>query len=490
MVYANTAYGYDGAGNLTSIGDSIDSTLNRTLGYDGINRLTSATGPWGSGIISYSGAGNITSQSFGGVALNYIYDGANRLASVSGSRSSSFGYDAYGNVTSAGTATYAYDGAPNLRCVNCSNPSTKIEYGYDGLNQRVVTTKAGAKSYEIYASNGNLLAEYTPSQQNLLVEYIYLGGKRIAQKRTSDGVATTSTALTAAPNPAVVNQAVTLTATVSGSNPTGLVVFKDGSTTLASVSLSGGRAVYMASFPVVGTRSLTASYGGDSANGTSTATAVSLSVIPKASSSTLLTVLPNPAVVGESVALRASVTGISPTGQVNFSDGATPLGSAPLSLGVATLNSSFATTGSRSISATYVGDAYNNSSVSAPVVLSVLSKFPTTTAINPLPDWINNRHCVIISAVVSGNSPTGTAKLIAPNKKLQPVVAISAQGIAQFPSNRYSAGTYQITVEYSGDARNAPVSAPEPCQFSSRLWLASIRLAPTPVRRLSRARRP
>ena len=172
--------------------------------------------------------------------------------------------------------------------MNCSNPSTKIEYGYDGLNQRVVTTKSGVKAYEIYASNGDLLAEYTPSQQNLLVEYIYLGGKRIAQKRTSDGVATTATTLTAAPNPAVVNQPVTLTATVTGSNPTGLVVFKDGSATLASVALSGGRAIYTASFPAVGTRSLTASYGGDSGNGTSTSAAVSLSITSTATTSTSL----------------------------------------------------------------------------------------------------------------------------------------------------------------------------------------------------------
>lgn len=55
--FISSTYGYDGAGNLTSINDSIDNGLDRTLGYDSINRLTSASGPWGSGSFGYDGAG-------------------------------------------------------------------------------------------------------------------------------------------------------------------------------------------------------------------------------------------------------------------------------------------------------------------------------------------------------------------------------------------------------------------------------------------------
>ncbi|MES3002317.1 MAG: hypothetical protein V4787_16630, partial [Pseudomonadota bacterium] len=182
--HANSSYGYDGAGNLTSIGDTTDSSYNRTLGYDNIDRLTSATGPWGAGAIAYNGLGNITSQTLGSWALNYSYDASNRLGSVSGSRSATYGYDAYGNIVSGGGSTYTYDGAPNLTCVNCANASLKVAHAYDGLNQRVSVTRGGVASYEFHDSRGNLLVEYSPSGTTKLVEYIYLGGKRIAQRET------------------------------------------------------------------------------------------------------------------------------------------------------------------------------------------------------------------------------------------------------------------------------------------------------------------
>jgi YD repeat-containing protein len=123
---------------------------------------------------------------FGASSLNYTYDGSNRLGTVSGSRVASYCYDAYGNVTSATNPTksnaYTYDGVPNLRCVNCADAANKIEYSYDATNHRSVVTKGGVKTYEMVGSNGNQLIEFTPSQSNRLVQYFYLGGKRIAQR--------------------------------------------------------------------------------------------------------------------------------------------------------------------------------------------------------------------------------------------------------------------------------------------------------------------
>ena len=181
--YINSSYSYDGVGNLTAISDSADASYNRTLGYDNINRLTNISGPWGSGRIEYNGAGNMTNQGLGNSTIYYSYDGSNRLSGVSGARSAGYNYDAYGDVISSNGVTYTYDGVPNLRCVSCS-ATNKIEYSYDGTSRRSIVARAGIKTYEMYGSNGNQLMEFTPGLSNKLVEYIYLGGKRIAQKVT------------------------------------------------------------------------------------------------------------------------------------------------------------------------------------------------------------------------------------------------------------------------------------------------------------------
>lgn len=183
--YIDTGYLYDGVGNLTHIADSVDNaSYGRVLTYDNINRLTGINGPWGTGTIAYSGVGNISSQTLGTYNVAYTYNTGNRLSAVSGSKVASYTYDAYGNIATGAGNTYTYDGVPNLRCINCANPATKIEYAYDGTGQRVSVTKAGVKTYEVYDLQGNLLIEFTPSQGNKLVEYIYLGNKRIAQRVT------------------------------------------------------------------------------------------------------------------------------------------------------------------------------------------------------------------------------------------------------------------------------------------------------------------
>ncbi|WP_219909726.1 hypothetical protein [Pseudoduganella armeniaca] len=178
--YLNTSYAYDGKGNLKSISDSVDGSLNRVMGYDGVDRLTSVSGPWGSGGIVYDGAGNITQQVFGSNATYYRYDTSNRLSGISGNQNVSLTYDGYGDIATARGNAYTYDGVPNLRCINCSG-AAKVEYAYDGTNQRIWVSKAGVKTYEVYNNQGNLLVEYTPST-NKLIEYMYLAGKRVAQR--------------------------------------------------------------------------------------------------------------------------------------------------------------------------------------------------------------------------------------------------------------------------------------------------------------------
>ena len=94
----------------------------------------------------------------------------------------------------------------------------------------------------------------------------------------SSTVATT-TALSATPNPAVVGQTVTLTATIGGgSGVTGTVTFKDGAITLGTVTVASGSASFATTFSTAGSHSLTASYSGDTGNDPSTSSAANETV--------------------------------------------------------------------------------------------------------------------------------------------------------------------------------------------------------------------
>jgi Big-like domain-containing protein len=83
----------------------------------------------------------------------------------------------------------------------------------------------------------------------------------------------TTTALTASPNPSYHGQLVTFTATVTASGPyplTGTVKFWDGATAIGSVKLNGGVAMLKKSTLAVGTHAITAQYLSDSYNAKST----------------------------------------------------------------------------------------------------------------------------------------------------------------------------------------------------------------------------
>src|SRR5208337_5591191 len=86
--------------------------------------------------------------------------------------------------------------------------------------------------------------------------------------------ATTTTTLASSQNPSTSGQSVTFTATVKPQftgTPAGDVTFKDGTTTLGTVTLSAGVAKYTTSTLAKGTHSISATYAGDADFKTSTA---------------------------------------------------------------------------------------------------------------------------------------------------------------------------------------------------------------------------
>jgi YD repeat-containing protein len=177
----NLDYGYDDAGNMTSINDLINTGATKSMVYDDANRVTDISGPWGAMNIGYDKLGNILHQNSPGHAINYTYDDSlNTLNTVSGAVSHSYQYDDRGNVSSDGTQAYTYDLAGNLKSVIGSE---LITFNYDDRNFRYFRSKKGNKTYFITSGGGNELFEMIPAESKY-VESVYLNNKRIASIET------------------------------------------------------------------------------------------------------------------------------------------------------------------------------------------------------------------------------------------------------------------------------------------------------------------
>jgi hypothetical protein len=88
-----------------------------------------------------------------------------------------------------------------------------------------------------------------------------------------------TTTLQASATSGNMNAQITLTATVSGVNPTGSVTFVAGSTTLGTATLANGMAMLQASFAAAGSYSITANYSGDANNAQSASGTVMITII-------------------------------------------------------------------------------------------------------------------------------------------------------------------------------------------------------------------
>jgi YD repeat-containing protein len=319
--FVNSTYSYDGTGNITAVSDSVDNSLDRTLGYDGIGRLTSASGPWGSGSFTYDGVGNVTQKVLGSQTTNYSYNGSNLLTGISGARTATLSYGIYANVVNDGSNTYQYNGVPNLTCVNCADTAKKIEYFYDGTNMRVAKRQNSVITYEFHNALGQLLMEYTPSTNDKTVEHFYLGGKRVAQftKDTTVQKTATTTTLNSSTTSTSCGNNVTLTATVSPSAATGNVEFLDGATVLGTAPLTNGTATLVLALPRPGTRTIVARYVGNATYEESFSPGRTISVSSVSNDLTLSYSPPPPFVPGQPLSITATVTGcVEGNGQVLF----------------------------------------------------------------------------------------------------------------------------------------------------------------------------
>jgi YD repeat-containing protein len=174
----NQGYTYDNIGNIATLSDLVNSQYSLTLGYDTVDRLTSASSTaLGARNVSYGPGGNILTSTLNGTSYSYNYDATSyRLTSINGSPYGSFSYDGYGNVANNGLNAFTYNDASNLTAVTGANP---VSFVYDGKNLRARSQKNGINTYEFYALDGKLMGVYSATGA-FLKEYVYLYDQQVA----------------------------------------------------------------------------------------------------------------------------------------------------------------------------------------------------------------------------------------------------------------------------------------------------------------------
>ena len=365
----------------------------------------------------------------------------------------------------------ATDQCASANCINKGLVAVLLGNG-DGTFQAAQTYDSGG-----FLTNSVAIADVNGDGRPDLVVANICADDTLNCKRSSVGVllnnsatrkVTTATTLVSSPNPSLVGQAVTFTATVSssaGTPPNGeAITFMNGSTVLGKAQLSAGTALFTTSSLAAGVYTITASYPGDSNFAASTSPGLRQVVNSTTKSVTATTLVSslNPSTYGQKVTWTARVTSsgsITPTGKVNFTWSGYSIGSATLNAsGVATLTRSNLNADPYPLKAVYVGDTSNLGSTSA-IVNQVVRETTSAAKITSTPNPSTLGQAVTFMATITSPTviPTGPVTFMVGTKVLG--TAQLSSGKAKFTTSTLPVGSTKVTAIYYGNSNIAKSSA-------------------------------
>ncbi len=179
-------YSYDANSNVAGIEDRAQTVTNRSMAYDGLDRLASVSAPnlWGNAAYTYDTLDNLTSSTITGGAtartltMNYPDPATNRLMSTTSGPAAfnfSYAYDSQGNIIQRGGQTYVFDQGNRM-----TSAAGKGTYAYDGLGHRVsVVGIDGLNLVQVYSQGGQML--YAGPTGNIGTKYIYMHNHVLAE---------------------------------------------------------------------------------------------------------------------------------------------------------------------------------------------------------------------------------------------------------------------------------------------------------------------
>ncbi|MBK9519957.1 MAG: Ig-like domain repeat protein [Anaeromyxobacter sp.] len=299
------------------------------------------------------------------------------------------------------------------------------------------------------------------------------------------GPTATSAVVTAAPNPSVLGQPVTFTATVSAvapgtGTPTGTVTFLDGATVLGTCTLSAGTCTFSTSALAVATHAITVSVPASPGFAASTSPALS-QVVNRAATSTVVAASPNPSVFGQPVTFTATAASVAPgagtpTGTVTFLDGASVLGTCTLSAGACSLTTSALAVATHAITASLPASADFAASTS-PALSQVVNRASAATVVtaSPNPSVLGQpvTFTATASAVAPGaGTPTGTVTFL-DGAAVLGTCTLSA-GTCTFATSALAVATHAITVSVPASASFAASTSPALSQVVNRAATSTV----------------
>jgi len=274
--------------------------------------------------------------------------------------------------------------------------------------------------------------------------------------------ASTTTTVTSSLNPAPYGQAVTFVITIqpgTGGNVTGTVNLLDGTTPIGVTTLTTSQhnsASFTMSGIQGGTHTIMATYAGDS-NYMGSTSAVLTQTITPGTTTTAITSSQNPAALGQTVVLSAtiqpSLSGVGVGGMVTFFDGAATLGTAYPSNSVAQLSISSLGAGLHSLTAKAAGDANFSGSTSSVLTQTVSQGSTTTTITSSLNPSAFGQTMTLSATIVpslSGGAVGGSVTFFDGAAALGTVNPTNSA--AQLSISSLAAGAHSITAKATGDA--------------------------------------
>jgi hypothetical protein len=182
--FLQDGYDYDHNGNVAAITDGAtgrNQRGNRTMTYDGLDRLTQTVSPmFGTARYGYDVLDNLTRTVAAGRDQYYCYDTNWRLTnlklgSCSGSTVVGLGYDEQGNLANKNGQGFKFDYGNRLR-----EATGKESYRYDGHGRRTHATHSTGTIRSMYDQAG-VLRYQKNARETTATDYIQLGGSLVAE---------------------------------------------------------------------------------------------------------------------------------------------------------------------------------------------------------------------------------------------------------------------------------------------------------------------